>query len=96
MLNSQSAIAAVRRYGTPGQASRIAPHGKRDIHPEQLTRTTEISEARPAMGQADAIWQSVLWFFLEGFALYGASLHCLATTAVHIGHGQHLGLRSAV
>jgi hypothetical protein len=48
------------------------------------------------MGQADAIWQSVLWFFLEEFALYGASLHCLATTAVHIGPGRHLGLRSAV
>lgn len=28
MLNSQSAIAAVRRYGAPGQASRVAPHGK--------------------------------------------------------------------
>jgi hypothetical protein len=57
--------AAAPAYRHP---SRIAPHGKRDIHPEQLTRTTEISEARPAMGQADAIWQSVLWFFLEGFA----------------------------
>jgi len=34
------------------------------------------------MGRADAIWQSVLWFFLEGYALCGASVHWLATTAV--------------
>ena len=34
------------------------------------------------MAQADATWPSVFWFFLEGFAVYGASLHGLATTAV--------------
>ena len=34
------------------------------------------------MGRADAVWQSVLWFFIEGFALYGASVHWVATTAV--------------
>ncbi|MGY8661402.1 DUF1127 domain-containing protein [Bradyrhizobium sp. UFLA05-109] len=34
------------------------------------------------MGRADAVWQSVLWFFVEGFALYGASVHWVATTAV--------------
>jgi uncharacterized protein YjiS (DUF1127 family) len=34
------------------------------------------------MGPADTIWRSVLWFFLEGFALYGASVHWVATTAV--------------
>ena len=82
MLNSQSAIVAVRRYSPPELASRAAPRDRCDNSPEQLTPTTEISEARPAMGQADAIWQSVLWFFLEGFALYGASFHGLATTAV--------------
>jgi uncharacterized protein YjiS (DUF1127 family) len=34
------------------------------------------------MGPADTIWRSVLWFFLEGFVLYGASVHWVATTAV--------------
>ena len=82
MLNSQSAIVAVRRYSPPGLASRAAPHDRCDNSPEQLTPTTDISEARPATGQADAIWQSVLWFCLEGFAVYGASFHGLATTAV--------------
>ncbi|GLR89123.1 DUF1127 domain-containing protein [Bradyrhizobium iriomotense] len=37
---------------------------------------------RPATGTVDAIWQSVLGFFLKGFALYGASVHWVATTAV--------------
>ena len=88
MLNSQSA--AVRRYSAPGQASRVAPRDRCDNSPEQLTPTTESSEAepkslpatRPATAEADAIWPSAFWSFLEGFALYGASLHGLATTAV--------------
>jgi uncharacterized protein YjiS (DUF1127 family) len=41
-----------------------------------------LAASRPATGRVGAIWQSVLWFFLEGFALYGASLHWVATTAV--------------
>jgi uncharacterized protein YjiS (DUF1127 family) len=82
MLNSQSAIAAVRRHSSLEQASRVAPRGRRDIHPEQSASTTVITEAKPAMGPADTIWRSVLWFFIEGFALYGASVHWVATTAV--------------
>ena len=90
MLNSQSAIVAVRRYSPPGLASRAAPHDRCDNSPEQLTPTTESSEAepkslpatRPATAEADATWPSAFWSFLEGFALYGASLHGLATTAV--------------
>ena len=35
-----------------------------------------------AARQADATWLSVFWLFLEGFAVYGASLHGFATTAV--------------
>jgi hypothetical protein len=38
--------------------------------------------ARPATASADSIWQSVFWFILEGFALYGASVHWVATTAI--------------
>lgn len=82
MLNSQTAIAAVRRHSNPEQASRVAPRARRDIHPEQPAPTIVISEERPATGPADTIWRPVLWFFLEGFALYGASLHWVATTAV--------------
>jgi len=82
MLNSQSAIAAARRYSSPVGASRVAPRGRRDISPEQLTPATDISEAKPATTQVDTSCPSVFWFFLEGFALYGASLHGLAPTAV--------------
>jgi uncharacterized protein YjiS (DUF1127 family) len=89
MLNSQSAVTAVRRYSTPGHFPRVAPRDRREIAPQQLMPIAAISEAEesplPAgrpMGQAGAIWRSVLWFFLEGFALYGASLHWVATTAV--------------
>jgi hypothetical protein len=80
MLNSQSAIAAVRRHGTPEQASRVAARDRRDILPE-LT-SAESSEANPAMAQADATRLSMFWLFLEGFAVYGASLPGFATTAV--------------
>lgn len=90
MLNSQSAIAAVRRHSIPEQASRVAPRDRRDIPVERSTPTEELSraevdllpEARPAMAQPDSIWPSLFWFFLEGFALYGASLHGLTTTVV--------------
>jgi uncharacterized protein YjiS (DUF1127 family) len=83
MLNSQSAIAAIRRYNTPGQA----PLDRRDIPSEKATSTPEISKAevislpvkRPATAQADATWPPPFWFFLEGFALYGASLYGFAT-----------------
>jgi hypothetical protein len=56
--------------------------GSKQISEPSETAAKSLPETRPAMGRADAIWQSVLWFFLEGFALYGASLHWVATTAV--------------
>jgi uncharacterized protein YjiS (DUF1127 family) len=92
MLNSQSAIAAVRRYSTPGRDSHVASRGRRDISPEQLTPTTDISEAKPAMAEVESAWMSVFWFFFEGFALYGASLHGLAATAV-TAIGNEVGTR---
>jgi hypothetical protein len=90
MLNSQSAIAAVRRQSSPEQVSRGAPRDRRDIPAERLTPAAEISQAeaglppetRPAMAQPDAITPLVYWFFLEGFALYGASVHGVATSAL--------------
>ena len=82
MLNSQSAIAAVRRSSSPGHVARVGPRPGRDIHSQGSMPTTVISEAGPAAGPAEAIWRSVFWFFLEGFALYGASVHWVASTAV--------------
>jgi uncharacterized protein YjiS (DUF1127 family) len=91
MSNSpQSANAILRRYGVPEHALRIGARDGRGFLAERLKQIPESSETaakslpatRPATGQADTIWRSVLWFFLEGFALYGASLHWVATTAV--------------
>jgi hypothetical protein len=88
--SSQSANAIVRRNGVPPHALRISARDGRGLLPDRLKQIPEPSETaakslpatRPATGRADTIWQSVLWFFLEGFALYGASLHWVATTAV--------------
>jgi uncharacterized protein YjiS (DUF1127 family) len=93
MLNSQSAIAAVRRHSSPQQASqRVSLRHTRDIPGERLTPTAEISkeeanllhETRPATAQRSAIWPSVYRFLFEGFALYGASVHGLATAVTTI------------
>lgn len=79
MLNSQSAITAARHYGTSGQAAHV---DRRDGSSEQFTSTTAISEAEPTLSRTASTWQSVFWCFCEGFALYGASVHGLALTAV--------------
>jgi hypothetical protein len=87
---SQSANTAFRRYNQAGHALRIDARNERGFLHEGSTQAHEPAETaakslpatKPAMAQADAIRQSVLWFFLEGFALYGASLHWLGTTAV--------------
>ena len=83
MLESRSAIAAVRRHSMPETALRVAARDRRDIAPE-LT-PADRSETGPAMAQAGASRQSLFWLFLEGFAVYGASFHGFATTAVAIG-----------
>jgi len=88
--SSQSANANVRRNSVPPHALRIGARDGRGLLPDRSKQIPESSETaakslpatRPATGRADTIWQSVLWFFLEGFALYGASLHWVATTAV--------------
>jgi hypothetical protein len=88
--SSQSANAILRRYGVPEHALLIGARDGRGFLPERSKRIPESSETAakslpatsPVMGQADAIWQSVLLFFLEGFALYGASLHWVANTEV--------------
>jgi hypothetical protein len=92
MLNSQSAIAAIRRYNTPGQA----PRDRSDVPSQRATSTTELSKAevislpvkRPATAQVDANWPPPFWFFLEGFALYGASLYGFATPPVTVISGE--------
>ncbi len=80
MLNSQSAIASVRRQSSPEQVLRVAPSDRRDIPAERLTPATEISKAESGLPpETRPTMALVYWFFLEGFALYGASVHGLAT-----------------
>ena len=88
--SSQLANAILRRYGVPEHASRIDVPDGSGFLAERSTQTPEPSETdakslpetRPAMVQPNAIWASVYWIFLDGFALYGASVHGLATGAV--------------
>ena len=88
MFNSQSAIAAVRRGGTPGQAPHIASRNGSNVPAEQLTPVAETTEAGPAGAQAEAPWLSVLWLIFEGYALYGASFHGFAATAVTAANSE--------
>jgi uncharacterized protein YjiS (DUF1127 family) len=92
MLNSQSAITAIRRYSGPEQTSHVAPRDRRDIPGERLTPSAENSRSETNSFQATAMdrpdWPPVYWFFLEGFALYGASLHGLTTGAVAASSGK--------
>jgi hypothetical protein len=78
--------AASSRLPTPSIGARngrgFLPEGSKQIPARSGSEAKSLPATRPAMGRADAIWQSVLWFFLEGFALYGASVHWVATTAV--------------
>ena len=60
----------------------LLPEGSKQSPDPSGSEVKSLPATRPAMGRADAIWQSVLWFFLEGYALYGASVHWVATTAV--------------
>ena len=86
----QSANTAFRRYNQPGLALStdardghgFLPEGSKQIPESSETAAKSPPATRPAKGRADTIWQSVLWFFLEGFALYGASLHWVTTIAV--------------
>jgi uncharacterized protein YjiS (DUF1127 family) len=60
----------------------LLPEGSQQILGPSASEAKSLPATRPAMGMAGAIWRPVLGFFLEGFALYGASLHWVATTAV--------------
>jgi len=89
--SSQSAHANLRQHDVPEHSLRIGardggrcflPDVSKQIPDPSETATKSLVATRPATGQADAIWQSVLWFFLEGFALY--SLHWVATTPVTV------------
>lgn len=87
---SQSANAALRRYNQPGHALRIDARNERGVLHERSTEAhgpaelaaKSLTATMSATGRADTIWQLVHWYFLEGFTLYGASLHWVATTAV--------------
>lgn len=87
---SQSANVTLRRDNQPRQALSIDSRNERGVFHDRSVETRGPVElaaksfpaTRSATGRADTIWQSVLWYCLEGFALYGASLHWVATTAV--------------
>ena len=68
------------RIGVPSERG-LLPEGSQRIPESSAPEATSLPAKKPT-GQAGAIWQSMLGFFLEGFALYGASLHWVATTAV--------------
>jgi hypothetical protein len=78
--------AATGRLPTPGIGAHngrgFLTEGSKQIPDPSGSEAKPLPARKPAMGRADAIWQSVLWFFLEGFALYSASVHWVATTAV--------------
>src|SRR5262245_50400623 len=90
--SSQSEHANLRQHDVPEHTLRIGARdgGRRSFLPDvskqipdpSETATKSLVATGPATGQADAILQSVLWFFLEGFALY--SLHWVATTPVTV------------
>ena len=88
MFNSQSAIAAVRRCRTPGQATDIAPRDGSHVPSEKSAPTAETTEAKPATAQAAKPWLSVLWLIFEGYSLYGASLHGFTATAVTAANSE--------
>jgi uncharacterized protein YjiS (DUF1127 family) len=78
--------AASSRLPTPGIGARkgrgFLPEGSNQILELSEVEARSLPATRPVMGRADAVWQSVLRFLMEGFALYGASVHWVATTAV--------------
>ena len=60
----------------------LLPEGSKQSPDPSGSEVKSLPATRLALGRADAIWQSVHQFFLEGYALYGASVHWVATTAI--------------
>lgn len=91
MLHSSKSVnGAARRYIVPGNELHFDARNRRGIAHEQLTQAprsqgpgaNSLPPVMPAMTLADATWMSMVAFFVEGFALFGASycasLHALA------------------
>jgi hypothetical protein len=73
----QSANRVTRLYGLPGRSLRV---DRRDIGHDGLTRAprldgTDVMPARLDRQDTTPWSSSILAFFMEGFALYGASYH---------------------
>ena len=73
----QSANRVTRLYGLPGRSLRV---DRRDIGHDGLTRAprldgTDVMPARLDRQDTTPWSSSILAFFMEGFALYGASCH---------------------
>lgn len=76
----QSANRVTRLYGLPSRLLRVDPRDRRDIGHDGLTRAprldgTDVSPARLDRQDTTSWSSSILAFFMEGFALYGASYH---------------------
>jgi uncharacterized protein YjiS (DUF1127 family) len=82
---SKSVRTTVKRQSVRGCELSDESRNRRD--PTQtLARSgadaNSVPETVAAMTLAGATWPSVLWLFLEGFALYGASLYGITTAPV--------------
>ena len=76
----QSANRVTRLYGLPGRSLRVDPRDRRDIGQDGLTRAprldgTDVMAARLDRQDTTPWSSSILAFFMEGFAMYGASYH---------------------
>jgi hypothetical protein len=93
--SSQSANSVARLYGVPSRALRVNLSDKSGIGHEGLARAPRLDGAGvrsypPALVRLDrpntAPWSPILAFFMEGFALYGASYcaspHVIAALSV--------------
>ncbi len=103
MPNSpKSANRVTRLYSVPSHTLRVDLRDRRDIVHEGLTRAprldgVDVRSSSAAMTQPDGQptagpWSAILAFFLEGFALYGASYcgspHAIAASAVEASPPQ--------
>jgi hypothetical protein len=102
--SSKSANSVTRLYGVPSRALCVGSRDRRDIMHDGLARAPRLDGAdvrsrppvMPATTRLDrqdtAPWSSILAFFMEGFALYGASYcaypHAIATSPVETSPTQ--------
>ena len=89
MLNSQSAITAIRRYSSPQQLTLAVPRDRRDLPGERLTPTTASSKAEEnsfsasTPATAPPVRSPVFGFFLERWRGEQRNSISLVSSPVH-------------